>query len=323
MRNILHITNGDSAQAIMKQAGIEGEILPWRDVLHDGPVPEGLDLAGLSHVRADYISRVGWGKYDEVYASFCERDKTIMNADRFDQLSLWFEHDLYDQLQVLQILDVLVGQNLKNTLITLACSNDYLGEMNPAEMRDFQSSQQLVTSDQYVLASRAWTAFRQTSPVTWAQLQEEDLSPLPFLQDTIKRTLQELPDSRSGVSRTAMQVLAIVHGGERRPGWVFGENQKRENRIFMGDSSFWLVINRLLTGPNALLTLNHGQLGFPPDPAQRLALTSLGQQVLAGERNWLNFNKPDYYIGGVHCCAEALWCFDSEVNRVVRFFSDT
>lgn len=318
MKKILHVTNGDSAQAIMEKTGLDGVILPWRDVLHDGPVPDELDLAGLSLVRADYISRVGWGDYAEVLASFAERDKILASASQFEQVSLWFEHDLYDQLQVLQVLVALGDQNLKNTLITLSCSDAYLGEMNPDEMRDFQSNLQAVTADQYALARRAWSAFRQTSPINWAQLQNDDLSALPFLQDTIKRTLQEFPDSRKGVSRTAMQVLAIVMEGESRPGMVFSENQKRESRVFMGDSSFWLVINRLLTGPNALLTLNHGALGYPPDPAQRLTVTSLGKQVLAGEQNWLDFTKPDYYIGGVHCNAESLWCFDSELSRVVR-----
>ena len=39
MERILNITNGDCAVDIMKKAGINGDFIPWRDVLYDGPVP--------------------------------------------------------------------------------------------------------------------------------------------------------------------------------------------------------------------------------------------------------------------------------------------
>jgi len=51
----LNITNGDSAANIMADAGIAGVILPWRDILHDGPVPGGLGLAELAEVRAAFL----------------------------------------------------------------------------------------------------------------------------------------------------------------------------------------------------------------------------------------------------------------------------
>ena len=39
----LIITNGDEAAARMKEARINGEVLCWRDILHEGPVPPVLD----------------------------------------------------------------------------------------------------------------------------------------------------------------------------------------------------------------------------------------------------------------------------------------
>ena len=44
MKNILNITNGDCAVETMKKANIAGLFLPWRDVLHEGPVPDDLSL---------------------------------------------------------------------------------------------------------------------------------------------------------------------------------------------------------------------------------------------------------------------------------------
>ena len=49
---VLHIVNGDCAIEALKDSGIEGDFHSWLDVLHDGPVPEGLSLEELSEVRA-------------------------------------------------------------------------------------------------------------------------------------------------------------------------------------------------------------------------------------------------------------------------------
>lgn len=318
MKNTLHICNGDAAVAIMRQAGIEGTILPWRDVLHDGPVPDELDLFELSRVRAKYISDVGWGRFEEILASFHERDEQVLGANRFSKISLWFEHDLYDQLQVLQILDTLAGQELNSTLVTMACSDHYLGKMSPEQMSQFGALQAPVNSEQYVLARRAWSAYRQASPELWTGLLGQNLRALPFLYDAVKRTMQEFPDGRSGVSRSERQALSIIQGGETRPGYVFGESQKREERIFMGDSSFWLMMNRMIEADSALLSLNHGSLGNPLDPTQSLSLTDLGEKVLSGEVRWLDYHQPDYYIGGVHFCRESLWCYYAEMVALVR-----
>ncbi len=50
METILNITNDDSAVMDMQQAGVPGDFLPWRDVLHDGPVPATLSLEQLSDI---------------------------------------------------------------------------------------------------------------------------------------------------------------------------------------------------------------------------------------------------------------------------------
>ncbi len=36
---MLHITNGDATLPELRRTGLTGDLLPWRDVLHEGPVP--------------------------------------------------------------------------------------------------------------------------------------------------------------------------------------------------------------------------------------------------------------------------------------------
>lgn len=59
---MLHLTNGDHAVGVLRAAELPGSYLPWRDVLHEGPVPAGMNLPNLSRLRSEFIASCGWGK---------------------------------------------------------------------------------------------------------------------------------------------------------------------------------------------------------------------------------------------------------------------
>ena len=61
----------------MQQANFPGIFLPWRDVLHDGPVPDGLSLEKLSEVRAKFIIERNWGYPEDIKRHFIESDNTL------------------------------------------------------------------------------------------------------------------------------------------------------------------------------------------------------------------------------------------------------
>jgi len=95
----------------------------WRDVLHEGPVPDVPDDE-LREVRARFLS--GAGAEDIVRRGFQERDAALAAA-RDGEYVLWFEADLYDQLQLAQILDRLARLEVAPERITLICIGEHLG----------------------------------------------------------------------------------------------------------------------------------------------------------------------------------------------------
>ncbi|MEN8167140.1 MAG: hypothetical protein ABFR65_06625 [Pseudomonadota bacterium] len=316
---ILNITNGDSAVGIMQQAGIPGDFLPWRDVLHDGPVPDGLSLEELSQVRADFIVERGWGTAQAVTEGFIERDKTLRNYRDYTKVILWFEHDLYDQLQILQILDWFREHPPEADRLTIICTEHYLGMCTAEEMKALTVHEETVTDHHLRLAKKAWAAFRAATPEPWQALLHEDTALLPFLHGAVLRQLQEYPDCASGLSLTAQRALRIIAQGEQRAGRVFGSYQQTEDRRFMGDASFWVMLQQMLDANSPLLTLPPGKsLTLPTSPDQTLSITSEGEAVLDGKRNWLEINGVDHWIGGVHLTPENLWCWNSNDRRLCK-----
>jgi Domain of unknown function (DUF1835) len=55
---VLHVTNGDSTARSLLQTGLVERIVVWRDVLHEGPVPDVGD-AELRAARARFLADAG------------------------------------------------------------------------------------------------------------------------------------------------------------------------------------------------------------------------------------------------------------------------
>ena len=193
MTAILHITNGSCSQRVMQQAGIQGDIFTWDDVLHEGPVPADMTLPELSTIRARFIAEQCGKSCDEVLDAFIARDNALMSFQDYDALYLWFEHDLYDQLQLIQILNWLATQDLKDSNIQLICEPCYLGCISANEMSALQGKAKPVTYEQIAIATTAWQAFTLPTPEEWFRLLQQDTKSLPFLQGAVLRLLQEYP----------------------------------------------------------------------------------------------------------------------------------
>ena len=213
---MLHITNGDCAAAVLLEV-VDGEILPWRDVLHEGPVRAGLSLEDLSRERAAFIVAAGWGGAPDVQKGFEERDAAFRRAGEHDEVVLWFEHDLYDQLQLIQVLDGLA--ELRGPPIMLICEAEYLGSMAPARAAELFELRNPVLRRHLQEASAAWAAFRSADPLTidW-RVQKA----LPFLGPALRRHLEEFPWTSDGRSRTERQIL--------------DGTQQLEEPVFLGDT---------------------------------------------------------------------------------------
>ncbi len=304
----LHITNGDAAIARLRAAGIAGDIVSWDDVLHEGPVPGGLGFAQLREARARFIAERGWCTVGEARKRFMDRDAALDGAAG-GELVLWFEHDLYDQLQLLQILHRLGTQGPDPAGLTLVCEAEYLGMMPAERVRQLHERRRSVTREQVALALQAWTAFTAPEAARLSDLITGDTSALPFLAPALERHLEEFPSTRTGLSRSEQQALEALDGGALTPAEAFPRSHhEREDPVFLGDTVFAWYLERLSRVTVPLVTLEGGATVLAPATDAdartfwnaRLALTDAGRAVLAGRENHVALNGIDRWLGGVH-----------------------
>jgi hypothetical protein len=321
----LIITNGDAAGLRMREARIKGDILCWRDILHEGPVPLTETPEELFAIRVQYLIEDGWGDPDEIYTSFAERNYVLNNLDKYSEIFLWFEHDLFDQLQLIQILDYLSRRPELHKRLSLIQAGNYIALESPRRLQGHLKLRRSVTEEQFYIAQAAWSAFRRKTPEAWAGLLRYDTLALPFLNVAIRRHLEELPAVRTGLTRTEKFILHMIHhGGVRTPGELFALFEDYEEAVFMGDWSFWRILNALTFGARPLVVgLNiRGHFPYFDDDEREtylssaLKLTGLGVTSLVGMKDAVPFRRINRWMGGVHLTNHNCWRWDAENQRL-------
>ncbi len=131
----------------------------WADPLNDGPVPGNVSDDELLRVRAAFLAGTP-DQVDEVAADLTQWRAAIDDHDSYDELVLWFEHDLFDQLNLIQLLAHL-GMRQPSKPVTMVQIDSYpghpdfkgIGELAPADVAALFETRRPVTPEQLALAA--------------------------------------------------------------------------------------------------------------------------------------------------------------------------
>jgi hypothetical protein len=207
MHAMLHVTNGDSAVAALAAAGIE-DALPWRDILHEGPVPN-VPEPDLRRIRAHFLAKAYGLDRAQVLREMQERDERLATAD---EVVLWFESDLYDDLQRMQISHQLGG---RTAYLVLVDDTPWRGVVH-LTLDEIKHAQAVEAPD----LREEWAAVRDQDP----------------RGVTHERYKQEFPWTTDGLSRSERQLVEA--GGD------FMKAQAMEEKPFLGDTTAAILFAR-------------------------------------------------------------------------------
>jgi hypothetical protein len=322
----LHVTNGDQAAKAIVFAGLADDVLPWRDVLHDGPVPNMLKLNDLSRIRAEFIAQMHWGANEELGNAFASRDAAFGLAAEHGRITLWFESDLYDQLQLAQILAEMFVAHTPLGEAELIQVDDYLGPMDVEGLRKAYDAREIVSAEHLEIANRIWQAYRFHTPYHVVQMVQTDYPPLPHLSAAIRRLLQEYPWTTDGLSRTERATLEAISGGVNTPAAIFTHVTQQEDRIYLGDSSFAGILHGLSAVGHPLVEWSDGEIVAAPSGTsgresfwhRPVRLTATGRRVLERKDDHVRLNGIDKWIGGVHISEPYIWRYNPETRELQR-----
>lgn len=332
-RRMLHIVNGDSVGDKLKQGNIPGDILVWRELYSFGPVFTRMDEPDHRRTRAPYLEHT-LGIPEKEYIETCEiQEGKLRDFRKYDEIVLWFEHDLFDQAMLAYLLHWFKEQSLGNTKLSLLCIGAYpgielfrgLGQLSTEQLGTLSGTWHEIGEEELMLGSRLWEAYTSDQPEKHQHMLEIGSSALPFARDAFAAHLARLPSINNGLGIIEQTTLEAVAGGTDKPHELFRKVGDQLHTLGMGDLEFWYYLAKMTEGPDPLLLMD-GTASFPnykravPQFQDRvLQLTSLGHEVLDGKADYACTGMIDKWVGGLHVQGEnPSWRWNPERKSVVR-----
>ena len=284
----LLITNGDSTGDMLERSTcIEGEVLCWRDLLHDGPVLD-LPYSEYSAARIQYLHQLCLQgiNFQNAYENescaaidsdlktkiaddFRQRAATLTQLNLYDEIILFFEHDLYDQLQLAEICHRLLEYPAQLPPISIICINNHheipyfhgLGQLSIPMLEALYSAHKHKLSNLQLKAGQAvWHALVASDPIQLSKMAQEPVLGWPFMQSALQRYCREYPAKETGLTLTQTYLLmtllkapdelpALEHHLKRleQSGQLQGTTsaEQRYYEILMGPATFRRIFHHL------------------------------------------------------------------------------
>jgi hypothetical protein len=301
------ITNGDHAANALAAHFPDAEILIWRDVLVEGPVPRGIGDERLADIRARHIEEA-FGMHD-VRADFTRRDQAFSRINPSDRVELWFETDLHDQLQLMLVLARFHAlPEIPALWLTLAALPllQHIDEM-AARLAH-------VTRAQLAEGVELWSAFRSPDPGPMIEASGAE-GALPEARTALYRLLEEYPATHDGLGRIERNALLAIRDGAIAPMLAFRHYQQTEALPFLGDLGFFHRLDTLAFAAHPLIKgIPEGGIAQASRTTQTLeyanaqiGLTENAHRILEGQADFVRLNGIDRWIGGAHLNDLDVW----------------
>lgn len=305
----------------IEAARIPGAVSIWADPLHDGPVPGGLNDGELLDMRARHLGGPDEPSLSETAAGLKEWRRVIAAHDTYRELVLWYEHDLFCQLNLIQLLTWIRDHVPTSKSVSLICIDSYpgrptfkgLGELTERELASLLDTRQPLTDAQYAVAARAWHAFREPTPEPLDRLRESDTSALPYLASAITALLREYPWTSDGLSRSERRLLQVAAAGSLTLASAFPRMDDGQRAYYVTDTSLNDLADELAGTTPPLLTASDGEM-----LRRTVAITETGREVLAGRLDRVAVCGLDRWFGGTHVQPGNMWRWDEERQKIGR-----
>ena len=246
---IYHILNGDSLAYSFPEARIEGNIIVMREALIDGDL-SGNDLQDFWLSRAKFLGVTEAEYRDKVISEF---DK-ITNAQDDSPFYLWFEYDLFCQVNLWFVISILNSLPVKKRVYAVYTShldkNDKLfwngfGSANSSQLQACYSDKILLSDADLQFGQNLWIAYKNGNLEEMARLAEEQSSAFPYLQEVVKAHIERFPtDGTNG--RPEKVIKDIIRNISTDFGEVFKAFWKRESIYGFGDTQLKHLYDKVM-----------------------------------------------------------------------------
>lgn len=303
---MIHIVNGDVVGKKIKD--LDGDVIVWREMYDLGPLTKDSSTEEFMIRRAIFFEKK-LGIPSTIFITNCKNQNQLLNdLQRSTEITLWFEHDRYDQTMFMFLLHELSRKGFHN--LSMVSVNYYpciepfygLGQLSSSQLRDlFNSNKQPISPDQIHEAITGWTAYTSPNPSNIENWIATSKDQLPFLKQALQTHLSYFPSIHTGLNEVEYLALCFVNG--RTCSFTQLYQYICQQRICDGlsDLHFSAILNQLIQGNQPLLQVDVPLPTYNnPESRSYIKLTSYGLHVLQRKRDRFELIGMDWWVGGVY-----------------------
>ncbi|THD67902.1 DUF1835 domain-containing protein [Robertkochia marina] len=292
MTTPLHITNGDSMTGSLMRLELKGDIITWREMLCEGKTTIDVGSESFWRQRFEFLhSRYKVSKQNFIDLTLKEY-RNLCNHKKQQEIVLWFEDDLFCQVNMLGVLSWLLKQRPYADVFLVSLSKtDTKGALVPLsqlsvdELKECYSNKVLLSTDDMEYADFIWQLYCEKNPIRLYNAVKRERAAFPYLKKAIHAHCKRFPSVQNGLNFLENQMLRIAT--EERPAsreQLIGSILMNQENYGYGDQQYYRMSKRLRP---LFKSLNP------------VLLNSKGMAVLEGDTNFYPVLRNDNdYLGG-------------------------
>ncbi|MGA0560017.1 DUF1835 domain-containing protein [Larkinella sp. VNQ87] len=311
----LHVLNGDSTAYSFADSNLAGntdttEVVVWREALSEGPVRADVPLTDLWDIRRTWLDVYADDPSMDYGQRVVQEFGKLIQPDAYDEIILWFEHDLFCQINLVFLLAQLGQQPRSTTKIKQVSVDTFpdmpffkgLGELSGAQLATLHLQAEELTSHELEVAGRVWTAYASMEPLAIQALLDADFGRLRFLKTALLHHLQRFPFTENNLNLIEHLLTAILMEGPLPEDQLVTRFLKQDRVYGVGDLSVLEYIRQL-----------NGKLWAYTN--EGLSLTEAGADVIAGRRA---LNPPERWLGGFYQTGDSPYRWSIEQEELIE-----
>ena len=309
MSSQLHITNGDILTNKLSTLKLEGDVITWREMLCEGKTETSVGSESFWKTRFEFLNK----NYKVSKSWFIDKTlkeyRTLCNHKQEDRIVLWFDFDLFDQINMLAVISWLKTHRpyAEISLVSSEAEENSvnitgLGELDNEQLRKFYTNRTLLTQDDIEYADYVWQLYCSDNPIRLENLKDFDSFQFSHLSGAIEAHLMRFPTIRNGLNEVENNILRLARNAKPKTKVELLDTVLRnQGRYGFGDTQY----DRVMTKLKPLFT------NFNP-----VKLSKKGMEILEGKTSYYAcIQENDAYLGGA---LKYNFLYNSETNRILK-----
>ena len=247
---MVHILNGDSLSEMLQRAQMGGEFIVCRECLIEGPT-QASDLATFWVMRAKYLDKADDAPFSKYSILVKKELEKLESLSPNTEINLWFENDLFCQVNLWFILSLIAKLHQQPTLyrvfpIVKEKQKEWWGFGCLSDKDLYQSYAQKVqlSESDILVGNQLWEAYQQSNFEELTRLSQYNSLAFRYLPEVIQAHIERFP--AAGHGRPEKAIHGIIQTESKDFNEVFAEFSKQQGIYGFGDSQVKQLYDKLL-----------------------------------------------------------------------------